>query len=418
MSKRPLEEFKVPVNETGKAVFVRDSKGDLVTVLPGAPLPARAQAASDAAREAVAKAEVVYEAQRLKERTPEEAQYEAYLASKQNKGGNVWIPNVGHASSDRAAFVDSLAAEVAEHRAEGKQYAPSRAFDRSRSHKAQKSGGASGYLGGTSVEAARVGAAAASKAMARALEASDDEEDSMAMNAVQLANRAMEMYNLPISSLAQADVHGNDLRLPKLQRKLRKFLECFAEDICVRTATGAVVLKDFEAMKKRYMTVFRESGAELKGEVRRRWYFEKAAEPDADEEEGTGDTFTIDFERHTHLVTPRPGQLTSLPFAHRPSPSVLPSSASAQPLSAAGLPLDGSMGVLPARTQDLIVLYHASANELAGMWIAPDTANLGGDPNATQQSIEESEVFKSLKAVVERMCGGEELQVHYNSYLE
>eukprot|EP00966_Prymnesium_polylepis_P200139 4638151-Prymnesium_polylepis.1 len=107
--------------------------------------------------------------------------------------------------------------------------------------------------------------------MARALEASDDEDDgSMSMNAVQLANRAMDTYNLPVSNIKQADVHGNDLNAPKLQRKLRKFLECFAEDVAVRTTTGAAVLKDFEALKKRYTTVFRESGSELRGEVRRR----------------------------------------------------------------------------------------------------------------------------------------------------
>ncbi|KAL3929276.1 MAG: hypothetical protein SGPRY_002025, partial [Prymnesium sp.] len=268
MSKRTLE-LSVPLNDTGKALFVRDAEGELITVLPGQPLPAKAVAVSEAAKEKVAQADAAYEEKRRKELTPEEMQYEAYLASKQNKGGNVWIPNVGTASSDRAAFVDSLAAEVAEHRdSSGKQYAPSRAFDRKRAFKRQGASTVSGFLGGTSVEAARAGAAAASQAMARALEASDDDDDgSLSMNAVQLANRAMEIYNIPISSFAQADTHGNDLRLPKLQRKLRKFLECFAEDICVKTASGAAVLKDFEAMKKRYMTVFRESGAELKGEV-------------------------------------------------------------------------------------------------------------------------------------------------------
>ena len=399
MSKRMRDgEFEVPVNETGKALFVRNADGDLVTVLPGAPMPAKALAASDAAKELVAKAEEVHEAKRLVERTPEQIQYENYLASKGPGGkGNVWIPNAGQGSSDRAAFVDSLAAEVAEHRAEGsgKQYAPSKAHDRSRSFKQQKGAGAGGFLGGTSVEAARAGAAAANEAMARALEASDDEDDgSLSMNAVQIANRAMEMYNLPVSNLAQADVHGNDLRLPKLQRKVRKFLECFAEDIVVKTASGAAVLKDFEALKKRYTTVFRESGPTLKGDVRRRWYFEKPlparAEGGEEEEEAEeGDTFVIDFERHSSLVTPRPG-----------------------------MPLDGSMGVLPPRTQDLVVLYHASGSEIAGMWIAPDTADLGGDVAATRESIEAADVFQTFRAIVEEMSGGDELQMHYNSYLE
>lgn len=204
MSKRTLE-LSVPLNDTGKALFVRDAEGELITVLPGQPLPAKAIAVSEAAKEKVAQADAAYEEKRRKELTPEEMQYEAYLASKQNKGGNVWIPNVGTASSDRAAFVDSLAAEVAEHRdSSGKQYAPSRAFDRKRAFKRQGASTVSGFLGGTSVEAARAGAAAASQAMARALEASDDDDDgSLSMNAVQLANRAMEIYNIPISSFAQ-----------------------------------------------------------------------------------------------------------------------------------------------------------------------------------------------------------------------
>ena len=57
-AKRPRDEgeFEVPVNETGKALFVRNAEGDLVTVLPGAPMPAKALAASEAAKELVAQA--------------------------------------------------------------------------------------------------------------------------------------------------------------------------------------------------------------------------------------------------------------------------------------------------------------------------------------------------------------------------
>ena len=133
----------------------------------------------------------------------------------------------------------------------------------------------------------------------------------------------------------------------------------------------------------------------LKGDVRRRWYFEKAPrareeeEDEEAEEAEEDDEFVIDFERHSSLVTPRPG-----------------------------MPLDGSMGVMPPRTQDLVVLYHEAGSEIAGMWIAPDTADLGGDPAATREGIEGAEVFKAFRDIVERVSGGEELQVHYNTYLE
>ena len=318
--KRPRDEgsvFVQPTNETGKALFVRDASGELVTVLPGEPMPALVRAASEASQKVVEKSEAMYEGKRLEERSEEDIQYEAYMNSKDGKRGNIWLQNAGMGASDRAAFCDSLAAEVAEHRESGKEYKPSKAHDRGAKMKKQSGRGSSGFLGGTSVESAKLGAQKANEAMAKALEASDDDEGndgSLTMNAVQMANRAMEMYNLPISNLAQADVHGNDLRLPKLQRKLRKFLECFAEDVAVKTAAGASVLKDFEAVKKRYGTVFRESGATLRGEVRRRWYFEAAAE-DGEDEEGSGESYCIDFEQHTSLVSPRLLATCHLPLA-------------------------------------------------------------------------------------------------------
>ena len=88
----------------------------------------------------------------------------------------------------------------------------------------------------------------------------------------------MAAYNLPVSSMPQLDPHGNDLNIPLRERKLRKFLECFAEEAAVKTVeSNAAVLKDFEDIRKRYSTVFRESGAELKGRAHKRWAFEKAA---------------------------------------------------------------------------------------------------------------------------------------------
>jgi hypothetical protein len=85
----------------------------------------------------------------------------------------------------------------------------------------------------------------------------------------------------------------------------------------VLTCDGKPVLRDFDALKKRYATVFRESGAALRGGWRRRFSFE----PPGGSESGLP-TFCLDYERHSNLVTPRPG-----------------------------LALDGSMGVTAPREQ-------------------------------------------------------------------
>jgi len=205
----------------------------------------------------------------------------------------------------------------------------------------------------------------------------------------------MELYNLPISNLKQLDPYGNDLRVPKLERKLRKFLECFGEEAAVTTLEGTVVLKDFEALRKRYSTVFRESGASLKGRTLKRFVFERAVGDDGQEEEDEeeeddddGDesaTFCLDFERHESLVTPR-------------------------------ISLDGSLGCHPARTQDLVVLYQAQGGELSGMWIAPDKAGLGSDAEATQEAIEVSDVFKAFQRLVAKLSGGKRFTCQFSSH--
>ena len=85
----------------------------------------------------------------------------------------------------------------------------------------------------------------------------------------------------------------------------------------VKTWDGKPVLKDFDALRKRYATVFRESGVNLRGDLRHRFRFE----PEDPNTSGSI-TFCLDFERHSGLVTPRPG-----------------------------LALDGSMGVTAPREQ-------------------------------------------------------------------
>ena len=259
-----------PRNMTGKALFVRDTKGELVTVRPGEVLPARVQAAtSDAeALNAVAEAAEAAEATRRANMTEEDKQYEAYLGGKDNKRGNVWIQGANVASSDRAAFADSISATCTEERREaGKEYAPARAHDRNA--KLKKSAGSStaggSYGGSVSLAEAKAGAAAAQAALDRAREASDDEDDeaSLSMSASQLADRAMAAYNLPVSNQAQLDPLGNDLRAPQLERKLRKFLECWAEEAAVSTLEGKAILKDFDALRKRYSTVVSAASSAL-----------------------------------------------------------------------------------------------------------------------------------------------------------
>lgn len=237
-------------NDTGKALFVRDSSGELVTVQPGQALPVGIRAATEDAKEIVEASEEAAEEERLANRTEEEKHYDAYLAGKCSKRGNVWIADAGQASTDRAYFADSASGREAEEgeRDGGKEYAPSRAHDRGAKFKRQATSNSQ-----VAATAAKEGAAQAAAAMARAKgEGSDDEDEgAMTMNALQLANRAMELYNGPVSNMAQLDTYGNDLRLPLLERKLRKFTECFAEDIEVKSIEGAAVLRDFESLKKR-----------------------------------------------------------------------------------------------------------------------------------------------------------------------
>ena len=407
MSKRKADDLDpLLYNTTEKAMFVRNQDGELVTVLPGEVMPAKMRAATEDAMQMAKMATERAEEARLANRSAEEIAYEAYLNAKDGKRGNVWIANAGQGSSDRAMHADSISADVAaEREGSGKEYRPAAAHDRKRAFK-QQSGGASSssagggsYGGAISVAAAREGASAAQAALERAQQASDDEDEdeaSLRMSAAEVCAKALRIYNLPISNQAQLDTYGNDLRVPQLERKLRKFLECFAEEASIQTLEGQPVLKDFEALRKRYGTVFRESGAELRAEVRRQWAFAKLegdeeGEEDGDEEDeedddGEDKTFCLAFERHTSLVTPKPG-----------------------------LPLDGSMGCTPPRAQDLIVLYKCVDGEITGMWIAPDKNGLGGQTDATRESLEATDEFKAFRRQVAKLAGAAKLSTEYNA---
>ena len=153
------------------------------------------------------------------------------------------------------------------------------------------------------------------------------------------------------------------------------------------TVTGQPVLRDLDAIRARYGTVFRESGAELRVTVLKRLAF---APPDG----GACPTYALDFERHVSLVTPRPGGRRSSDRtpARRPA-----SAACIPPPRLAGLSLDGSMGVLPARTQELAVLYEASGGEITRAWISRDEAGLGADADAGRARIEESALYQQFR---------------------
>ena len=332
------------------AQFYRDASGELHVVKEGEENP---------------------DDRKEREKTDEDRHYEAYLEGRQS--GKVRRIGGYSDGADRAYFDSSeaFASSSSKDGEEKREYKPAAAYNRGAKFKG-KGGKANGDSGDKLADAMRNGAGKLQEALDKARAASDDEDDGEGdddgadPNAAQLASRAMEAYNTPISNLTQADVYGNDLNLPKRERKLRKFLECFAEDVSVQTVDGRVVLRDFEELRKRYGTVFRESGATLRGTTRRRFVF--------------GDAFVLDFERHESLVTPRPG-----------------------------LSLDGAMGVMPPRTQDLVVLYRAEGGELAGMWIAPDKADLGGDAKLGRAELEATELFKSFRALVERLSDDDDV---------
>ena len=211
--------------DRSKAIFTRDSHGELVIVKPGEKTEAELK---------------------VENRTAEDEHYEAYLQGR--SAGK--IHEIGGYSDgiDRAAMADSASARDGERSGEPRKYAPSRAHNHGVKYKRQK--------GVTSEQAVAEAAAAAGSAMDQAMQrarAGSDDDDEMAalsMTAAQLASRAMDVYNVPISNLKQADCHGNDLRLPQLERKLRKFCEYFGEEVSVRTLDGdRPVLKDFEQVR-------------------------------------------------------------------------------------------------------------------------------------------------------------------------
>jgi len=254
-----------PAAKSDRATFLRDEHGELVVIKPGEELP-------------------------QEEKTAEDEQYEAYLQGRAS--GAIRAINGYSDGVDRAALADSASARDAEQQSE-RHHKPASAYNRAAKFKKRSESSSAG----ASEETVRSAAASMDEAMKRAREASDSEdEDVLSLGAAALADKAMGVYNEPVSSMLQRDVHGNDLRLPALERKLRRFSECFSEEASVRTVDGRPVLPDFEALKKRrpgtqmpetrplcsgwrlrrYGTVFRESGVGLRGGWRRRYCWQAA----------------------------------------------------------------------------------------------------------------------------------------------
>jgi len=187
-----------PAAKSDRATFLRDEHGELVVIKPGEELP-------------------------QEEKTAEDEQYEAYL---QGRASGAIRAIHGYSDGvDRAALADSASARDAEQQSE-RHHKPASAYNRAAKFKKRSESSSAG----ASEETVRSAAASMDEAMKRAREASDSEdEDVLSLGAAALADKAMGVYNEPVSSMLQRDVHGNDLRLPALERKLRRFSECALE---------------------------------------------------------------------------------------------------------------------------------------------------------------------------------------------
>ncbi len=214
-----------------KKEFYRDRNGELHVLEPGQENP---------------------DDKREREKTDEDRHYEDYLAGKSSGK----VRRIGGYSDgiDRAALESSdsfvtdkdgsgIVPYGSSSQTQGeRKHAPAKAYNHRNKIKGkprQAGAGASDSLS----DAINTGAGKLQQALDRARAASDDEDGSdgeaAARDAVRLADLAMEAYNTPIPNTQQLDVYGNDLNVPKRERKLRKFLECFAEEVAARQACAA-----------------------------------------------------------------------------------------------------------------------------------------------------------------------------------
>eukprot|EP00747_Dinoflagellata_sp_TGD_P181372 gnl/TRDRNA2_/TRDRNA2_35185_c0_seq1.p1 gnl/TRDRNA2_/TRDRNA2_35185_c0~~gnl/TRDRNA2_/TRDRNA2_35185_c0_seq1.p1 ORF type:complete len:348 (+),score=67.55 gnl/TRDRNA2_/TRDRNA2_35185_c0_seq1:40-1083(+) len=207
--------------------------------------------------------------------------------------------------------------------------------------------------------------------------AEDDEPppDEMRMNAVQLCNNQMEVYNAPVPNNIPLEK-----RLPMVQQKMDSFLQFFADSIQIMSLKPpGVVIKDMKTFKVRYQCVFRESGSSLKGECKKRFYFDSVHRP----------TYCLDWEVHEKLVT-----------------------------ALAGTKPDGSLGVRDPRTEHLVVLYEEKNGKIARIWLMQDKEKLGSDPYANEDILSRSEIYKEFEKKIAELRGGQAGPRIFHNYHE
>lgn len=184
------------------------------------------------------------------------------------------------------------------------------------------------------------------------------------MNAVMLANAKMEAYNQPIA----ADLPKEE-QSKLVEEKLKKFMEYFHDSVQILDLKSGSAIVKGKIFAKRYGCVFRESGEELQGQSTKRFYFDSKSP-----------TYCLDFESHDNLVTAR-----------------------------AGTPPDGRLGVREPRNEKLVVLYEEKGGKISRMWLRPDAENLGGDPEAGEEEIMASEIYKEFEAKLRELKEGGDL---------
>ena len=217
----------------GKKVFYRDSKGELHALKPGEENP---------------------DQKREREKTDEDHHYEAYLEGRASGkvqnigggyGGQYGIDKAALASSDSFVPLQDGGAALLPYGSTARQdlvvgaaegaskHAPAAAYNRSGKIKG-KPGQASDAQADSAADMLKSGGSKLQQALDRARAGSDSDSDDggdgggAAMSAAKLADRAMRVYNMPVAKAQQLDVYGNDLNVPKRERKMRKLIECFA----------------------------------------------------------------------------------------------------------------------------------------------------------------------------------------------
>jgi len=192
-----------------------------------------------------------------------------------------------------------------------------------------------------------------------------ENDATMPLNAVMLANAAMEVYNDPITNNV-----APEKRLPLVKAKLDRFLSNFHDKIqIIDLKSGGVIIKDQKMFTARYSCVFRESGTKLKGTCNKRFFYNAS--------EGCKATHVLDYEVHESLVTAMPGT-----------------------------PQDGNLGVREPRNEHLIVLYEEKGGKVTRMWLRQDAEKIGVDPTAGEEILARSEGFKAFEDKIKDLRGG------------